>query len=107
MDRTDLQVRALDRSERPFGLFEVLVGAHDITGLKVGLGEAGPQDVEPVERSFRGDLRGLAGVGERGVSNRGLEVLAHPVTLQRRTCRKTDQVGPGERPGGDTVSDRG
>ena len=71
------------------------------------MGDAGPQDVEPVQRRFRGDPGCVASVSERGVGDLYLEVLAHPVALQRRADRQADLVGPRQGAVRDAVSDLG
>ena len=59
MDRSDLQVGAFEGPKRPLGLLEVLVGAYNVLiGERLGR-EAGPQDVEPVQRGLGGDLFAL------------------------------------------------
>jgi hypothetical protein len=49
--------------------------------------------------------RGVAGVGERGVGDLDLEVLFHPVTLERGPDRQPDLGGPEQRPAVDAVRD--
>ena len=76
VDRADLELGAFEGSERSLDLFEVLVGAHDLAGAELAVGDAGAQHVEPVQRRFGVDLLGLALVGEGGVGDLHLEVLS-------------------------------
>ena len=91
--------------ERALDLFEVLVGAHDLAGRELGVRDVGPQHVDPVQRSLRVDLLGLALVGEGGVCDLHMEVFLDLVAAQRWTDRQADLISPGQRAALDTLSD--
>ena len=56
MDGADLQVDGFHRAERPLDLGERLVTAHRIGRRHLFLRYAGADDVDAIERRFRGDL---------------------------------------------------
>ncbi len=77
-------------------MLELLVGADGLAAVQFGVGDAGPEYVDPVERRLCLDLFGLA-VGEDGVGDLDLEVLLDSVALQRGPDLKADLIGAGKR----------
>ena len=92
VDRADLELGAFEGAERSLDLFEVLVGAHDLPGIQLGVRNAGPQHVDPVQRGLGFDLFDLALVGEAGVGDLDREVLLDLVALERGADRQPDLV---------------
>ena len=105
-DRADLELWAFDRFEVAFDFFELFVGAHDLRSRELRDGDAGAEDVEPVEGGLVRDLLESAGERERLLADLDREVLLDAVAVDGGADRERDLGGAGERARAHTLADR-
>ena len=79
VDRAQVQVVGLDDAEVAVDVGEVFVACHHGGGVEGGGLDAGAQHIDTVKGGLGGDRGLVAMVGEAGVGDRGMKVLAHLV----------------------------
>ena len=107
VDGPQVQVVGLDDAEVAFDVGEVLVALDDRGGVE-GVGvDAGAQHVDAVQGGLGVDAGLVATVGEGGVGDGGVEVLAHLVFVDHLAHRLADLARAGEGAAADPVGDAG
>jgi transposase len=97
VDRSDLEIDGLDRTEGTLGLAQALVDPHDIAGSQRGFVKIGADDVEAIEFALGLDGIGVACEGKLLIGDGQDEVLGHLVAIEHGASGEADLVGPAQR----------
>jgi len=76
MDRADVQIDSLDRTEGALHVAQIFVATHNVGGSECILSKIGADDMEAIELAFGVDRIDLAGEGEMVVGDGQSEMLA-------------------------------
>ena len=90
VDRSDLQIDALQAAEGALDQAQGLVTAHRGGVVEYRGGQAGAHDINAVEGRLGGDCLGLAGKAKAVVGNVEDEVLGHFVPVEHGSDFETD-----------------